>query len=182
MTLARDRGPSVCGSGRSLAPIWRAADKVVDSRTLQTLASARTRIERDFDLDVIARLKASTDRDVTVGGSALAGEAIAAGLVDECHLFLNPVVVGGGKQRCRRMFASSLPAWAALRAPLPKRCRSPPLRPAHLTDVRTPDLTRPRAAIALRVISGGYQARGAYELRSNPREYPSPMPSKNSAA
>ena len=83
---------------RDFAEIWRAADKIVYSRTLQTVSSARTRIERDFDADVIRRLKETSQSDITIGGAELAGEAIAAGLVDECHLFLNPILVGGGKR------------------------------------------------------------------------------------
>jgi len=83
---------------RDFAKIWRAAEKIVYSRTLQTRASARTRIEHDFDPGAINRLKESSERDITIGGAALAGEAIAAGLVDECHLFLTPIVVGGGKR------------------------------------------------------------------------------------
>jgi dihydrofolate reductase len=83
---------------REFAEIWRAADKIVYSRTLQTPSSTRTRIERDFDPTVIRRLKESSSRDITVGGAELAGEAIAAGLVEECHLFLCPIVVGGGKR------------------------------------------------------------------------------------
>ena len=78
------------------AEIWRAADKVVYSRTLETVSSARTRIERDFDPEAVHRLKESADRDLTVGGAELAGQAIRAGLVDEYHLILVPVVVGGG--------------------------------------------------------------------------------------
>jgi dihydrofolate reductase len=81
---------------REFAEIWRAADKVVYSRTLEDVSSARTRIERDFDPEVVRRLKASAERDLTVGGPGLAAEALRAGLVDECHLFLCPVVVGGG--------------------------------------------------------------------------------------
>jgi dihydrofolate reductase len=76
--------------------IWQAADKVVFSRTLDNVSSARTRIERDFDPDQIRRLKASAERDISVGGAELAAVALRSGLVDECHLFLNPVVVGGG--------------------------------------------------------------------------------------
>jgi dihydrofolate reductase len=83
---------------RDFAEIWRAAEKIVYSRTLQTPLSARTRIEHDFDPGAITRLKEASDRDITIGGAALAGEAIAAGLVDECHLFLTPIVVGGGKR------------------------------------------------------------------------------------
>lgn len=78
--------------------IWQAADKVVYSRTLSTVSSARTRLEREFDPAAIARLKASASSDVSVGGAELAGRAIAAGLVDECHLFLHPIVVGGGRR------------------------------------------------------------------------------------
>jgi dihydrofolate reductase len=79
------------------AGIWRAAEKIVYSRTLQAVSSARTRIEREFDRDVVGRLKQSSAADLAVGGAELAGHAIRAGLVDECHLFLCPVVVGGGK-------------------------------------------------------------------------------------
>jgi dihydrofolate reductase len=78
------------------AAIWQAAEKVVHSRTLETVSSARTRIERDFDPEAIRRMKTEADRDISIGGPALAAEAIRAGLVDELHLFLNPIVVGGG--------------------------------------------------------------------------------------
>jgi len=80
------------------AAIWQAADKVVYSRTLQEVSSARTRIEREIDADAVRRLKAEAAGDVSVGGPGLAGEAIAAGLVDEYHLFFVPVLVGGGKR------------------------------------------------------------------------------------
>jgi dihydrofolate reductase len=83
---------------RDYAEIWRAADKVVYSRTLAEVASARTRIERDFDPEAVRGLKASAGADLGVGGPHLAARALAAGLVDECQLFLNPVVVGGGNQ------------------------------------------------------------------------------------
>jgi dihydrofolate reductase len=79
------------------AEIWRAADKIVYSRSLQAVSSARTRIERDFDRDAVDRLKQSSTADISVGGAELAAQAIGAGLVDECHLFLFPIVVGGGK-------------------------------------------------------------------------------------
>jgi len=79
------------------AAIWRAADKIVYSRTLQQVSSARTRIEREFDPDAVQRLKQSAEADISIGGAELAGHAIGAGLVDECHLFLCPIVVGGGK-------------------------------------------------------------------------------------
>ena len=78
------------------AEIWRAADKIVYSRTLESVASARTRIEREFDPEAVRRLK--EQGDVSVGGPALAAEAIRAGLVDEYQLFLVPVIVGGGKR------------------------------------------------------------------------------------
>jgi dihydrofolate reductase len=83
---------------RDYAGIWRAAEKIVYSRALQTVSSARTRMEREFDRDAVRRLKQSSGADITVGGAELAGHAIAAGLVDECHLFLCPIVVGGGKR------------------------------------------------------------------------------------
>ncbi|HEY3182797.1 MAG TPA: dihydrofolate reductase family protein [Gaiellaceae bacterium] len=83
---------------QDFAEIWQSADKIVYSRTLETVASARTRIERDFDPEAVRQLKASAGRDITVGGPELAAQAIKAGLVDEFHLFLTPIVVGGGKQ------------------------------------------------------------------------------------
>jgi dihydrofolate reductase len=79
------------------ADVWRAADKVVYSRTLDAVSTPRTRLEREFDPDAVRRLKDAADRDLTIGGSALAQHAFAAGLVDEVHLFVCPVVVGGGK-------------------------------------------------------------------------------------
>jgi dihydrofolate reductase len=78
------------------ARVWQDADKVVYSRTLGEPSTARTRVERDFDPDAVRRLKAAADRDLTVGGPALAAQALAAGLVDECHVFLAPILVGGG--------------------------------------------------------------------------------------
>jgi dihydrofolate reductase len=81
---------------RDFAEIWRAADKVVYSRTLDAVGSDRTRLERDFDPEAVRQLKVAAERDVTIGGPDLAGEALEAGLVDELHLFLVPVVVGGG--------------------------------------------------------------------------------------
>lgn len=83
---------------REFAEIWRAAEKIVYSGTLQTPSSARTRIERDFDPAAIRRLKESSGRDLAIGGAELAGEAFAAGLVDEYHLFLGPILIGGGKR------------------------------------------------------------------------------------
>ena len=77
--------------------VWRAADKVVYSTTLEKVSSAKTRIERDFDTESVRRMKARAERDITVGGANLAAHAIRAGLVDEYHLMVLPVVVGGGK-------------------------------------------------------------------------------------
>ena len=80
------------------ARLWQAADKVVYSRTLETVSSGRTRIERVFYPEAVRRLKASASQDLSVGGSELAAQAFRAGLVDECHLFLTPIIVGGGKR------------------------------------------------------------------------------------
>lgn len=83
---------------RDFAEIWRAAEKIVYTRTLQAPSSARTQIERDFIPETITQLKEASASDLTVGGADLAGQAIAANLVDECHLFLTPIVVGGGRR------------------------------------------------------------------------------------
>jgi dihydrofolate reductase len=79
------------------AELWRAADKIVYSRTLDAVSSARTRIEREFDPDAIRDLKRTAAADISIGGSELAGQALGAGLVDELRLLINPVIVGGGK-------------------------------------------------------------------------------------
>jgi dihydrofolate reductase len=86
-TVARDYGE-----------LWRAAEKVVYSRTLPTVSSERTRIEREFDAAAVKRLKEASRSDISIGGAELAGQAIAEGLVDECHLVLVPILVGGGKR------------------------------------------------------------------------------------
>jgi dihydrofolate reductase len=83
---------------RDFAQIWQAADKIVYSTTLETASSNRTRIEREFDAEAVRQMKAAAGRDLTVGGPDLAAQAIKAGLVDEYHLFVAPIVVGGGKQ------------------------------------------------------------------------------------
>jgi dihydrofolate reductase len=80
------------------AEIWRAAEKIVYSRALQTVSSARTRIERELDPDAVRQLKQTSVADIGIGGAELAGHALGAGLVDECHLLLCPIVVGGGKR------------------------------------------------------------------------------------
>jgi dihydrofolate reductase len=94
--LERQVGTYLYGR-RMYEAIWQAADKIVYSKTLETLASARTRIERDFDPEAVRQLKTAVARDITVGGPD-AAQAIKAGLVDEYHLFVAPIVVGGGKQ------------------------------------------------------------------------------------
>ena len=85
------------GYVREFAEMWREADKVVYSRTLESISSARTRLERDFDPEAVRRLKAAADRRITIGGAALAGQALAAGLVDELRVLTVPVLFGGGK-------------------------------------------------------------------------------------
>jgi dihydrofolate reductase len=85
-------------AARAFAQLWQAADKVVYSRTLAGAGTARTRIERGFDPQVVRQLKAAAERDFTVGGPTLGAQAITAGLVDEYQLFVWPVVVGGGKR------------------------------------------------------------------------------------
>jgi dihydrofolate reductase len=84
--------------GQDYAAIWRAADKIVYSKTLDTVSSARTRIERDFDPEAVRQMKAQADGDISVGGPELGAQAFKAGLVDECYLFVAPIVVGGGKR------------------------------------------------------------------------------------
>jgi dihydrofolate reductase len=83
---------------RDYAEIWPEADKIVYSSTLDAVSSARTRIERAFDPEAVRQMKAGTERDLTIGGPDLAAQAFKAGLVDACHLFLAPIVVGGGTQ------------------------------------------------------------------------------------
>ncbi len=83
---------------QDFAEIWQAADKIVYSRTLEAVSTARTRIERDFDPEAVRQVKASAERDITVGGPHLAAQAFKADLVDECHLYIAPIMVGGGKK------------------------------------------------------------------------------------
>jgi dihydrofolate reductase len=92
-TMDTDGQPTVMAD---FAALWRATDKVVYSRTLDEVSSSRTSIERNFDAETVRQMKASAGRDLSVGGPELAAQAFAAGLVDECHLFLNPIMVGGG--------------------------------------------------------------------------------------
>jgi dihydrofolate reductase len=83
---------------RDFAELWQAANKIVYSGTLEAVSTARTRIEREFDPEAVRKMKASAGRDMIVGGPDLAAQAFRAGLVDECHLFVAPIVVGGGKR------------------------------------------------------------------------------------
>jgi dihydrofolate reductase len=80
------------------AQIWQAAEKIVYSKTLEAVSSARTRIERVFDPELVRQMKARAGRDLNVGGPELAAQAFRAGLVDELYLFVVPIVVGGGKR------------------------------------------------------------------------------------
>jgi len=79
------------------ARVWQAADKVVYSTTLDGVTTDRTRLERRFDPAEVRRVKTSAAGDLTIGGATIAGEALAAGLVDECHFYVHPVLIGGGK-------------------------------------------------------------------------------------
>lgn len=89
-------GNGEASAEREYAKIWQAADKIIYSTTLEQVSSARTRIERRFDPSAIQQLKVAAARDVSVSGPTLAAQALQMGLVDECHLFLCPVIVGGG--------------------------------------------------------------------------------------
>ena len=84
------------GEIEDYATLWRGADKVVYSTTLPSVSSARTRIEREFDADAVRRLKDETVGRISIGGPTLAAHAVRAGLVDEFHVFVSPVIVGGG--------------------------------------------------------------------------------------
>jgi dihydrofolate reductase len=93
-TMITSNEPSVI---RDYAEIWRAAEKIVYSKTLEKPSSARTLIKRDFDPEAVRQMKARAERDISIGGSNLAALAIRAGLVDEHHLIISPIVVGAGK-------------------------------------------------------------------------------------
>ena len=82
---------------RDFAEIWQAADKIVYSKTLEAVSTRKTRIERTFDPEAIRRLKETAKQDIAIGGPDLAVHAFRSGLIDECHLFLAPILVGGGK-------------------------------------------------------------------------------------
>jgi dihydrofolate reductase len=82
---------------RDFAQVWQAADKFVYSRTLEAVSTRKTKIERNFDPEAIRRLKESVEQDIHIGGAELAALAFRSGLIDECHLFITPLIVGGGK-------------------------------------------------------------------------------------
>ena len=86
---------------RDFARVWQKAENIVFSRTLTGATTRNMRVERDFDPEAIRKLKRESKHDITIGGAELAGLALEADLVDECHLFLNPVIVGGGKPAFR---------------------------------------------------------------------------------
>ena len=86
---------------RDFARVWQKAEKIIFSRTLTDATTRNTRVERDFDLEAVRKLKRESDHDINIGGAELAGLALEADLVDECHLFLNPMIVGGGKPAFR---------------------------------------------------------------------------------
>jgi dihydrofolate reductase len=86
---------------REFARLWQRTEKIVFSRTLTGATTRNTRVEHDFDVDAIRKLKRESKHDIFIGGADLAGLALEAGLVDECHLFLNPVIVGRGKPAFR---------------------------------------------------------------------------------
>lgn len=82
---------------RDFAELWQSADKIVYSRTLEAASTRRTQIERNFDPEAIRQLKEAVGQDILIGGPELAAHAFRAGLVDECHLFISPIILGGGK-------------------------------------------------------------------------------------
>jgi dihydrofolate reductase len=93
---------------RDFARVWQRAEKIVFSRTLTGATRSNARVERDFDLEAIRKLKRESEHDTIIGGAELAGLALEADLVDECHLFLNPVILGGGKPAFRAALRRNL--------------------------------------------------------------------------
>ena len=90
--------PSLTSAMLNFARIWQAADKIVYSKSLEIVSTSKTRLEREFDPQVVRDLKAQLPHDVSVGGPTLAAHAIRTGLVDEYHLFVVPMMIGGGKR------------------------------------------------------------------------------------
>jgi len=93
---------------RDFARTWQKAEKIVFSRTLTGTTARNTQIERDFDFEAIRKLKRESEHDINIGGADLVGLALEADLVDECHLFLHPVIVGGGKPAFRAALRRNL--------------------------------------------------------------------------
>jgi dihydrofolate reductase len=93
---------------RDFARVWQNGEKIVFSRTLTGAPTRIARVERDFDPEAARKLKRESEHDIFIGGAELAGLAIASDLVDECHLFLNPVIVGGGKPAFRAALRQNL--------------------------------------------------------------------------
>jgi dihydrofolate reductase len=93
---------------RDFARVWQKAAKIVFSRTLTGTTTRNTRVERNFDHEAIRKLKRESEHEIYIGGAELAGLAIEADLVDECHLFLNPIIVGGGKPAFRAALRRNL--------------------------------------------------------------------------
>jgi dihydrofolate reductase len=92
--------PSLAGQSplmRDFAQVWQAADKIVYPRTLAAVSTRKTQIERNFDPEAIRRLKDGVQQNIHIGGAELAAQAFRSGLIDECHLFIKPIIVGGGK-------------------------------------------------------------------------------------
>ena len=82
---------------RDFAEVWQAANKIVFSTTLENLPTRKTQLMRSFEPETIRQLKANSEHDILIEGPEIASHAFRAGLIDECHLFILPVVVGGGK-------------------------------------------------------------------------------------
>lgn len=98
--MAWETDPNLAGQSplmRDFAQVWQAADKIVYSRTLEAVSTRKTQIERNFDPEATRRLKESVEQDIHIGGAELAAQAFRSGLIDECHLFITPIIVGGGK-------------------------------------------------------------------------------------
>jgi|SRR5271157_139055 len=99
--LVWETDPSLAAASpfmRDFAEMWQAAEKIVYSRTLETVSTRKTQLERSFDAEAIRQLKETAEADILIGGAELAAAAFRAGLIDECQLFLIPILVGGGKQ------------------------------------------------------------------------------------
>ena len=109
-TMAYWDGPleSLPDEHRDFGRVWQTAEKIVFSRTLSTPTTRNTRIEREFGSEAIQKLKRESSRDIMIGGAELAGLAFEADLVDECHLFVHPVILGGGKPAFRSTLEPSL--------------------------------------------------------------------------